>query len=84
MTQRVLVSIEQLVDILNRELAKYSECEGVSVSYPPDRLETVDETGCNWSQVVILRGSSGTQEACSQTAAMIIGRAAAQYNVLWA
>ena len=77
---RKLVTQEELVDILNRELAKLPECAGVRVSHLPDKLR-VDETGCNWSRDVVLGGPLGGPQACTESAAVIVSRLAAEYNL---
>ncbi|MEJ2324990.1 MAG: hypothetical protein P8Y77_09435 [Nitrospirota bacterium] len=64
--ERELVSIEELLSILNKELDKfpdYGECRYESVT----KLDKSDETGCNWGEVILK--CSGTHPGTCQPAA---------------
>lgn len=81
MPDRAIVTVEQLVAVLNEELAKLPECAEVRVDQSLLRLQFPDQTGCNWSQdPVTLTG--GSPEACSKSAGRVISQAAARYNLL--
>jgi hypothetical protein len=53
---RTEVTSEQLAEIMTSRLQEYEGCEEITVGQPV-RLAEADETGCNWSDGLIV--SSG-------------------------
>lgn len=82
MSERQLVSPDELVAILNRELAKCPECNGVRVSYPPSQLREPDEEGCNWDRnPIILGGPPSRPVHCAAAAALLLEEVGKRYNL---
>lgn len=50
MRNRREVSSAELLEILNKELRKFPQCEKVQFTQLPVRLRQPDESGCNWDQ----------------------------------
>jgi len=85
MSNRELVTAEELVEIINRELKKYWECQDVIVAYMPWRLAHEDKYGCNWkSDDVVFRGPPGAPQGCKESgvAKTVIADVAARYNLI--
>jgi hypothetical protein len=78
--ERRLVSEEELIKILNRELAKEEDSEGYSFMEGITRLIDVEEDGCNWSDVAI-RGSGVPVEFMTKRADIILEEVRKKYNL---
>lgn len=89
-TSRESVSREQLLAIMNEELAKHGVCEDCQIDGPIRlldgpiriRLQEADETGCNWSEDVTTRcsGRSVTRQ-CYQAVGRVVADARRRYNI---
>lgn len=77
---RRLVTREQLVGILNSELARHPEAEGVTVGPVIHELRFSDEDGCNWSRELVLHGRHGGQVP-KHIVAHVLRKVAARYNL---
>jgi hypothetical protein len=78
--ERMLVSEQELLRILNEELKKVEDSEGYRFGNGVLRLTDTDEDGCNWS-TVYLRGSGVPVELMAATAARIVTEARKKYNI---
>ncbi len=78
--ERTLVSGDELVKILNEELAKYEECKDCSFHAPPFKLVEPHKDGCNWS-TINLRCSGVPHEICSPFANRVVTEAQQKYNL---
>lgn len=83
MASRKEVSPAELLDIMNQELARFPQCEGVRFTRLPTRLKEPDETGCNWDQENSLRYQEATVniEECKKFLPGVLSRVADQYNL---
>lgn len=79
--ERILVSEEELIEILNKELRKREDSEGYSFSPGVMRLRDKDKDGCNWSTSVKFRGSGVPVIAMADVAKWIVAEARKKYNL---
>lgn len=77
---RRLVTEEELVRILNKQLAKHENSKGYSFMEGITRLADPDEDGCNWSEVAV-RGSGVPVKAIIPTADRIIAEVKKKFNL---
>lgn len=78
--ERELVTEEQLLAFLNKELAKYEDSESYRFDSIGYRLVEPDPEGCNWSTPQ-LRGSGVPLEPIVPIAERIVGEARRRYNL---
>lgn len=78
--ERKLVTEEELIKLLNNQLAEHEDSEGYSFDQGVLRLAGVDENGCNWS-TVHLRGSGVPVAPMAPIADRIVGEAKKKYNI---
>ena len=79
--KRDLVSKDELISILNKELAKYEDCENCRF-HGVIELAEEDEDGCNWSRSdVIVRCSGVPAEICMPFAARTVSEVGGKYNI---
>ena len=72
----------QLMDILNRELAKHGAWEGCAFTGKIRRLQPPDESGCNWSsRNLSVRCDSRSAHGCADIATRIIETARVRYSL---
>lgn len=82
MAERELVSRERLVEIMNGELAKHGACEDCQIADHILPLQEPGETGCNWSDNVILRCSGRSiTYACCRAVVGVVEAARRHYNL---
>lgn len=77
--ERIVLSEEELILLLNGELSKHEECNDcrfVGIV----KLRDKDEGGCNWSNAN-LRCSGVPTEICKPVAERVICEAKAKYNI---
>ncbi len=76
---RTEVTKQELVEIINDELKKHETCEECHVNAITSLAEP-DPEGCNWSEPYVT--CSGTPaEVCRPTAARVISKLRAEYNL---
>ncbi len=81
-----LVSEDELLAILNKELSRYDQCEGCNFNFPPVKLIHPDEAGCNWTTVGLYEACGGglfggLSEICRPFAFSIVFDAKEKYNI---
>ncbi len=80
---RESVTADQLLAILNQELAKHDAWEGCVFTGRIHRLSAPDETGCNWtSRNLSVRCGSRTAHGCADIATRILEAARERYSLL--
>ena len=72
----------ELHDILNAELREDDPCGGCRFKHAPGPLRTPDESGCNWSQVLIVRHGRFWNNSCAEVIPRVITRVAARWNLM--
>ena len=72
----------QLHDILNAELREDDPCGECYFKHAPGPLRTPDESGCNWSQVLIVRHGRSSTDSCAEVIPRVITRVAARWNLM--
>lgn len=77
---RTLVAREQLVGILNSELARHPEAEGVTVGPVIEQLRFPDEDGCNWSRDLVLQARHRGQVP-KDIVSRVLSKVSARYNL---
>ena len=87
MTDRTLVTAEELRELINRELDNHPDCGGLQVR-PLRRLRLPDRDGCNWEVDMVGVGSSvplvideRTQAALARAANPVIAKFREKYNL---
>ena len=75
-----IVSVDELIAILNEELSKFDECEGCRYTNSVTRLRETDPNGCNWSSVT-LQCSGVSSKPCKPISLEIIYKAKQKYNL---
>lgn len=78
---RKLVSRDELHRILNEQLHERDPCGECRFTNSPTPLREPDESGCNWSQDLILRHGRNAGDACGWAASQTITEAAAHFNL---
>lgn len=78
---RQTVSAEQLLEILNRELATRDECAECTFTGELRRLTDPYPDGGNWDRSLVVRGRPRDPHQCGAAAADIISAIAAEYNL---
>lgn len=82
MPNRKDVSPTDLLEILNKELHRFPQCEGMRFTSVPTRLSEPDASGCNWDQGNLLQFSgSGNIEACKRHLPNVLAEVARQFNL---
>ena len=77
------VTPNQLMDILNRELAKQDAWEDCEFTGNIRQLQPPDETGCNWSsRSLSVRCDSRSAHGCADIATRILETARERYSLL--
>ena len=79
-TNRKLVSEEELLKLLNSQLAEDEDCRDCRFT-SIERLAEEDKDGCNW-YMATLRCSGVPGQVCMPTATRIVARAKEKYNVV--
>jgi len=79
--ERILVSVEELLFILNDELSKYEEFRNCRFENPPTKLLIPDEDGCNWSTIHI-RYKGVSTEVGRPVVERIVTQARKKYNII--
>lgn len=80
--RRETVRRNRLHEILNEELHRRDPCGECCFTKPPVPLRTLDESGCNWSQDLILRYGRRGNDSCAQVASRVITEVAARFNLM--
>jgi hypothetical protein len=78
--ERILVTKDELVELLNKELSKREDSEGYSFTSGILRLQDKDKNGCNWSGGT-LRGSGVPTKPMEPAAVHIVAEAKKKYNL---
>ena len=78
---RRLVSVEELLSILNDELSKYEEFKDCRFENPPMKLLVPDEDGCNWSAIQI-KYIGVSDEVGRPVVERIVAEARKKYNII--
>jgi hypothetical protein len=78
--ERILVSVEELLSILNSELSSHEEFKNCRFETPPMKLLTPDEDGCNWSTIQI-RYIGVSSEVGRPVVERIVAQARKRYNI---
>ena len=80
---RESVTPSQLMDILNRELAKHDAWADCVFTGSIQRLPTRDEAGCNWSsRNLFVRCDQRSAHGCADIATRILETARERYRLL--
>lgn len=80
---RELVSPEQLLAILNRELDRHRDCRGARFSSPHLVARAPDAGGCNWQREDVYLSTSGSVSSkCWSHARRILKDASERYNLV--
>ncbi|NQU79973.1 MAG: hypothetical protein HQ543_00470 [Bacteroidetes bacterium] len=80
MNERLFITEDKLVSILNKELGKYDQCNDCRFMSVGPLLKEYDETGCNWSQAN-LNCSGVPLDICRPFANKIVAEAKSKYNI---
>ncbi len=80
--ERECISSEELIKILNFELAKYRECADCQFVGPIRQLTTPYADGGNWFRSLTVRGRPQDPHACGETAAEVVVLVAQRYNLV--
>lgn len=72
---------DELHEILNGELHRQDPCGECRFTQAPGPPRTPDESGCNWSQVLILRYGRSGNDSCAEVASRVITQVAARFNL---
>ncbi len=78
---RVLVSNERLLEILNDSLHEYDQCRECQFPGALIVLRHPDPEGCNWSRDLILRCSTRASDSCQLVAKRVIDEVTKRYNL---
>jgi hypothetical protein len=78
---RQLVSRDHLHWILNEQLHERDPCGQCRFTHSPNPLREPDESGCNWSQDLILRYGRNGGDSCARAASQTITEVAAHFNL---
>jgi hypothetical protein len=78
--KRKLVSQDELLKVMNSELAKHDQCTDCHFTSIL-ALREVDEDGCNWSSMVNLRCSGVPSDICWPIANRISAKAREKFNL---
>ena len=78
---RVLVSNQRLLEILNDSLHEYDECRECHFPGVVVPLRHPDPEACNWSRDLILRCSARGSDSCQLVAKRVIDEVAKHYNL---
>ena len=78
--ERILVSVAELLAILNDELSSYEELKHCRFETPPMKLLTPDKDGCNWSTIHI-KYIGISAEAGRPIVERIVAHARKRYNI---
>jgi len=79
---RDVVPQQKLFEILNAELHEQDPCGQCRFTRAPAPLRMPDETGCNWSQCLIVRTGSSGSNSCARAASRVISQVAACFNLM--
>src|SRR6266849_9976 len=80
--RRESVREDQLCAILSEELHRQDPCGECRFTQTPVPLRTLDESGCNWSQDLILRRGRLGNASCAEAASRVITQVAAPFNLM--
>jgi hypothetical protein len=80
--ERECITSEELIEILNLELAKYRECADCQFVGPIRQLTTPYADGGNWFRSLTVRGRPQDPHACGETAAEVVVLVAQHYNLV--
>ena len=78
--ERILVSVAELLSILNNELSSYEELKYCHFETPPMKLLTPDEDGCNWSTIQVKYIGISDEEG-RPVVERIVAHARKRYNI---
>ena len=79
MSGRKLVTEEELLSILNKELSDWGEGENCRIK-SVDRMKETDPSGCNWGEAN-LRCSGVPVSFCRDVFVRIVAEAMTKYNL---
>lgn len=79
---RECITSKELIEILNLELAKYTECADCQFVGPIRQLITPYADGGNWFRSLTVRGRPQDPHACGETAAEVVVLVAQHYNLV--
>jgi hypothetical protein len=79
--ERECVSSEELIEILNLELAKHGECADCQFVGPIRQLTTPYADGGNWFRSLTVRGRPQDPHVCGETAADVVVLVAQHYDL---
>jgi hypothetical protein len=83
MPEREAVTAQRLAELLNQELAKYAACRDCQFNDRILELQEPDETGCNWSDDLIIRCSGRSiGYHCVRAVVGVVQDARDRYNLL--
>jgi hypothetical protein len=72
---------DELHEILNEELHRQDPCGECRFTQAPELLRTPDESGCNWSQDLILRHGRSGNDSCAEVASRVTTQIARRFNM---
>ena len=78
---RQLISRDDLHRILNEQLRERDPCGECRFTQSPNPLREPDQSGCNWSQDLILRYGQNGGDSCARAASQTISEVAAHFNL---
>ena len=81
MSSRELVTVEQLLEILNDRLSRSDACDDCRFDGPVYRLRGTDDLGCNWDRGLTLRCSGVSPAPCAGHADQVIFEVSERYNL---
>jgi len=81
MSERETVSVEELREILNQELAKREECAGCEVMGSVHRVSEHYPDGGNWNRSLTIKGQPRNPHRCGEVAVEVINQVAARFNL---
>lgn len=80
--ERKVITGNELLRILNEELAKYPECKGCKFLHEPVKLATPDKDECNWDATMMNVGcQSGQSRSCGSFSKKVVAEARSKYNI---
>ena len=79
--KRENVHRDKLHKILNEELHRQDPCRECRFTQAPGPLRSPDESGCNWSQDLILRHGRSGNDSCDEVALRVISQVAGCFNL---
>jgi len=72
---------DELHEILNEELHRQDPCGECRFTQAPGFFRTPDESGCNWSQHLIIRHGRFGNASCAEVASHVITQIAGRFNL---